>query len=128
MVDSVEVRSFNDTDASLVKASAKSNANYSNSSSASKITQGSVKVIIDSTVTNDSEAQSRANEELDKLAWNFGTFLIKTIGLPEIIPGRFIKIEDLSKDINKKAYIVKVTHHIDDNGFKTNFEARINSL
>ena len=34
----------------------------------------------------------------------------------------------ISKDINKKAYIVKVTHHIDDNGFKTNFEARINSL
>lgn len=128
MVDSVEVRNFNDKDGSLVKSSVKSNATYSNSSSASKITQGSVKVIIDSTVTSDNEAQIRANEELDKLAWSFGTFLIRTIGLPEIIPGRFIKIEDLSKDINKKVYIVKVTHHIDDNGFKTSFEGRINSL
>ncbi len=43
------------------------------------------------------------------------------IGMPEIIPGRFIKISDVDSLINKKYYITDVTHTINYNGFLTNF-------
>ena len=112
----------------MIKATSKSSANYSNSSSASKIISKAERVIIDPTVASDSEAQTRADAELDNLSWRFGTFLIKTVGIPEIIPGRFIKIDGLSSDVNKKVYIVKVIHTINSSGFKTNLEAKLDSL
>lgn len=43
------------------------------------------------------------------------------IGLPEIVPGRFIKITGVDSLINKKYYITDVTHTINYNGFLTNF-------
>lgn len=43
------------------------------------------------------------------------------IGLPEIVPGRFLKISGVDSLINKKFYITDVTHTINYNGFLTNF-------
>ena len=43
------------------------------------------------------------------------------IGIPEIVPGRFIKIAGVDSLINKKFYITDVTHTINYNGFLTNF-------
>lgn len=128
IVNSVEIRSLDDKTGEMIKATSKSSANYSNSSSASKIISKAERVIIDPTVASDSEAQTRADAELDNLSWRFGTFLIKTVGIPEIIPGRFIKIDGLSSDVNKKVYIVKVIHTINSSGFKTNLEAKLDSL
>lgn len=128
MVSAVEVRSLDNRTGNIIKATSKSDAIYSNSSSASKIIRNSVKVILDPTIMSDSEAKERADAELDELSWKFGSFLIKTIGLPEIIPGRFIKIKDMSENINKKIYITKVIHDINSQGFKTSFEARLDSL
>lgn len=128
MVNSVEVRSLNDKTGQLIRAIAKSNAVYSNSSDAARVTQKASKIIIDPTITSDSQAQDRANVELDNLLWKFGIFKIKTIGVPELIPGRFIRIKDLSENINKKVYVTKVMHSISSQGFKTYIEARLDSL
>lgn len=43
------------------------------------------------------------------------------IGLPEIVPGRFLKISGVDSLINKNFYITDVTHTINYNGFLTNF-------
>ncbi len=47
---------------------------------------------------------------------------ISCIGLPEIIPGRFIKIERVDSLVNKKYYITRVTHHCSESGFLTDIE------
>lgn len=128
MVSAVEVRSLDNRTGNVIKAVSKSDAVYSDSSSASKIIRNSVKVILDPTIMSDSEAQNRADSELDDLLWKFGTFLITTIGIPELIPGRFVQIKDMSQDINKKVYITKVVHHISSQGYKTILEAKLDSL
>ncbi|MCH5281437.1 MAG: phage late control D family protein [Lachnospiraceae bacterium] len=43
------------------------------------------------------------------------------IGLPELIPGRYVEITMLEDMVNKKYYIVHVTHKIDEEGFVTEF-------
>lgn len=45
------------------------------------------------------------------------------VGLPELIPGRFVEITMLEEMANKKFYIKNVTHRIDKEGFTTEFEA-----
>ena len=45
------------------------------------------------------------------------------VGLPELVPGRFVEIDMLEEIANKKFYIKNVTHRIGEEGFVTEFEA-----
>lgn len=45
-----------------------------------------------------------------------------TIGLPELIPGRYLQIEGLDSMVDHKYYVTEVTHVLDENGFMTYFE------
>ena len=47
---------------------------------------------------------------------------IRCIGLPEIIPGRFLKIDRVDSLVNRKYYITRVTHRFDGSGFLTEIE------
>ncbi len=44
------------------------------------------------------------------------------IGLPELSPGRFIKIDGLGSQLNSTYYITAVTHTISESGYSTQFE------
>lgn len=44
------------------------------------------------------------------------------VGLPEIIPGRFLKLERVDSQMNQKYYVTRVTHTYDEDGFLTAFE------
>lgn len=44
------------------------------------------------------------------------------IGLPEIVPGRFIEVVKLEEMVNKKYYVTDVHHSIGGGGFRTSFE------
>lgn len=46
----------------------------------------------------------------------------KTIGLPEIVPGRYVEVESADAFINKKYYITEVIHHMREHDFITEFE------
>ncbi len=47
---------------------------------------------------------------------------IGCIGLPEMIPGRFVSIDRVDSMANKKYYITKVTHRFDYSGFTTRLD------
>lgn len=75
-----------------------------------------------------------ANAEDEKRAKNIAEFelyeLMKSkqtgngscIGLPELIPGRYLKIDKLDSTVNKKYYLKKVTHSFGTDGFTTDFD------
>ena len=46
------------------------------------------------------------------------------IGLPEIVPGRYLKVEGVDDMADKSYYLNEVTHHIDNERFRTMFEAK----
>jgi phage protein D len=43
------------------------------------------------------------------------------IGLPEVVPGRFIDLQKLDGDIDGKYYITNVSHSLGSGGFTTRF-------
>lgn len=45
-----------------------------------------------------------------------------TIGLPEIVPGRYLEVENIDSMIDKKYYITEVTHFFTNENFVTQFE------
>lgn len=45
------------------------------------------------------------------------------IGLPELVPGRYLKIEKVDNLVNHKYYLKTVVHQFSEDGFTTSFEA-----
>lgn len=95
---------------------------------ARKIYGDVVKVITDRPVRSVSEARKVAKAELEKASDNFIKGSAETIGIPELKPAVCIKLEGLGDWFSGKYYIEKVTHRIDNGGYRTNFEARRNSV
>lgn len=66
----------------------------------------------------DTKAEAIAQREREKCCIGHGS----TIGLPEIVPGRYIEVENLDSMLDKKYYITEVVHLYTRDSFTTHFE------
>ena len=62
--------------------------------------------------------------QLDRLALNYVSGSGLCLGLPELIPGRFITIEGLDGDTVGDYFITKVRHQFGSGGYLTQFEVK----
>jgi len=53
---------------------------------------------------------------------------VKTVGIPELIPGVCVKLEGLGKKFSEKYYVFSTTHTINSSGYKIDFKARRNAI
>lgn len=63
-------------------------------------------------------ATAIANRELNKVCTGNGIL----VGLPEVVPGRFLEVKSLDGMANKKYYLIEVVHTINTETFTTSFE------
>lgn len=68
----------------------------------------------------DAIAKNRADMEIAERQNASGS----CVGLPEIVPGRFISIDKIDPMLNKKYYIYEVTHSYSEGGFITSFKTK----
>lgn len=98
-------------------------ATAKNSNQKDVITKGTTVI-----VSEDCDRKSRATE----IANNYKAMLESksqvasgsTIGIPEIVPGRYVEIIKLDSTVNKKYYINEVTHVMSEDGFITKFNTK----
>lgn len=79
-------------------------------------------ILPDPDATDQKKAEQRAKSEAEKLIQQAESANGICIGLPELVPGRFIRLEKMGNDVSKKYYITKVTHRLGTEGFETEFE------
>lgn len=70
------------------------------------------------------ECTRYAQARLDGLAMEFVSGDGKCIGIPELIPGRFITISGLADEVEGVYFISKVKHSFTSDGFFTTFEVK----
>ncbi len=70
------------------------------------------------------QAQYLAKQRMNKCQHHSSMLLGQCTGLPELRPGRFVEVTDLSQQVNGSYYIQTVIHTIDETGFETSFEAQ----
>lgn len=70
------------------------------------------------------ECKKLAQNRLNEIAMGLVSGEGECIGLPEIIPGRYIEIEGLDDATNGKYFISKVKHRFDQSGYTTSFEVK----
>lgn len=68
------------------------------------------KVYIDSTIHSKTHADARADALKEKMSYRLGHFDGECIGLPVVVPGRFIKITGLGVPADNDFYLTDVTH------------------
>ena len=114
----IEVQGYNPKQDSVVRGTAKASC----LGNKEKVISSGVTVLVDSQCKKESVARSMAQTIADQLRWGTCRSEGACVGLPEMIPGRFLKIKEMDAELNRKYYITKVTHKIDEDGFTTEFE------
>lgn len=125
LVEQVEVRGMDTGKAKVIQAKEKIKNKISTGSHAKALLKGSVKVYTDPSVASKAEAQNRAEFLAEQTAYRFGSADCKSVGLPELIPGRYIRIAALGTAVENLFYLQTVRHEIyQGEGFRTYLEGR----
>lgn len=129
LVGEVEVRSTDVGKAEQIKNSVKLKNKLSKGKYASKLVKESSKVYIDPTADSKAEAGYRAEYLAEDVAFRFGTMEAEFIGIPDLVPGRYIKLVDMGDPVNNLFYITSVRHTMNaEQGFSTRISAKAAGL
>lgn len=125
LVEEVEVRGMDTGKAKAIQAKEKIKNKISTGSHAKALLKGSIKVHTDPSVTSKAEAQNRAEFLAEQIAYRFGSMDCKSIGLPELAPGRYIRIAALGTAVENLFYLQTVRHVLcQGEGFRTYLEGK----
>ena len=75
-------------------------------------------------VRTQKECETLAQNRLNSIAMNFVSGEGECIGLPELIPGRYLKIDGGDDHTNGTYFLTKVCHRFSLNGYTTTFEVK----
>lgn len=129
IVESIEVRGMDAGKAEVITSAAKLNQKISQGSKARTLLKQSKKTYIDPTISSQKGAQYRLDYLKEDMAFRFGSLEAEFIGLPELIPGRFIKMKELGDVVSNTFYLATVTHYLDDeNGFITKVKGKASGM
>ncbi|GEM_PF-6974673 len=86
------------------------------------------KTLIDPSISSANEAKARAEAELARHAFKFAHGTFKTIGIPEIVPGKMITINGFGEEYDNDYYLKKVIHQYSSGGYFTKGELGVNKI
>ncbi len=128
MVEQVEVRGMDVGKSKLISSKKKMKNKLSMGNKAKPLIKNSQKVYIDPTITSKEEAEDRAEYLAEDISYRLGTLEAEFIGLPELTPGRFLKIKGLGSAVSNTFYLVTVRHIMDDRGYITKVTGKTASM
>ena len=70
------------------------------------------------------ECKELAQARFDQRAFSFVTGVGRCIGIPELIPGRYITLKGFDKSAAAEYFISKVTHEFNEDGYYTTFTVK----
>lgn len=128
LVKEIEVRAIDEESGKQIKGAASVAGKFSQGSSAAMMLGSSRQIFYEPGVKDAGEAKKRAQARAEAVADHFGELECECVGIPELVPGRFITVEELSAQANRKYYVRYVRHEIDEMGYRTYLKAGVGSL
>lgn len=128
LVKQIEVRSIDEETGKQIKGTASVSGKFSQGSSGNMMLGTSKQVFYEPGVKDAAEAKKRAEARAEAIAEQFGELECECVGIPELVPGRFISVDKLSSQANGKYYVRYVRHEIDTTGYRTYLKAGVSSL
>ena len=116
LTEEIEVRGLDVGKAKLLSTTKKNSSKISQGSKAKSLLSGSKFVYIDPTVDSKEEAGYRASYLLEDMMYRYGTLELDMIGIPDIIPGKFINVTDVGTAVSNEFYVQSVQHSMSRDG------------
>ena len=126
LVKKIEIRSIDENSGKQIKGEASIQGSFGSGSK--KMMGNSRQVFYEPGVKDASEAAKRAKARMEDICQQFGELECECVGIPELAPGRFVEVEELSSQADRKYYITYVRHVLDEDGYRTYLKAGVNSL
>ena len=129
LVGEVKVRTLDIGKASKIEAKKKNNGKFSLGSKAKPLISGQSYVYIDSSIETQADAEKRAEYILEDISYRLGSLSMTLKGMPEFVPGRFIKLKGFGDGISNTYYITDVIHEFDNGGkYVTTIQGKASTL
>ncbi|MCI9083149.1 MAG: hypothetical protein HFI70_12835 [Lachnospiraceae bacterium] len=123
LAEQAEVRGMDNGKAKVIQAKQKIKNKFSTASHAKSLLKGSEKVFTDPSLDSKAEAQSRVEFVAEQISYRYGSAECKCMGIPELVPGRYLQLAGLGEHIENYFYLQKVRHVIhSEEGYLTYFE------
>lgn len=123
VVGEIEARAMDPGKGAVISANSKFNNTISTGSKAKKLVGKGAKVYLDASITSQEEAKSRVESLMEKMSYRVGSLEGTCVGIPDLVPGRFIEVAGMGVPVDNKFYLTAVTHDFDtDQGFSTKIE------
>ncbi len=128
LVRSVEVRNIDMDQGKYVGDKKKMSSKISLGNKAKPLVEKQSFVYLDPTAQSKAEAGYRASYLTDTIDYRLGSIEAEFIGLPELVPGRFIELKNFGSPVDNLFYLTKVRHILESNVYRTVFEGCANSI
>ncbi|MCR5032414.1 MAG: hypothetical protein K6A92_06095 [Lachnospiraceae bacterium] len=113
----IEVRNVDPSKGKMVNYKTKMDSTISHTGKAKQLVAKQTKVFIDPTAATQQEAQYRAGFLQEEMSYRFGTMEADMLGIPELIPGKFVLVNGLGKNVSNKFYVTSVRHSMSGDSF-----------
>ena len=128
LVKSVTVRNIDMEQGKYIGDKKQSKSKISMGNKAKPLVEKQSMVYIDPTTDSKEEAGYRANYLMDSIEYRLGSVTGVFVGLPELIPGRFITLTEFGQPLNNNFYLTSVRHSMTQTSFVTRFEGVANAI
>ncbi len=129
MVEQVEVRGMDVGKGTVISAKTKYQGQLSIGNKAKPLIKKTQYVYPDAGIRSQIQAQNRADALMEEISHRLGAVKAECIGIPELIPGRFVEIQGLGNPAANTFYITKVRHILNQrNGYRTIIYGKTDSV
>ena len=128
LIKQVQVNGIDPETGKAINGKAAIKGKFSKGPTASRVMEGTTKFYFDENIINAQQATARAATLMEDQQKDFMVLRANCMGIPELVPGRYVKIKGLAPELEKSWYIQQVRHTVDDRGFRTSIVARMDSL
>ncbi len=129
LVGEVKVRTLDIGKAKKIEVKKKNSGKFSLGSKAKPLVKDQTYVYIDSAIESQKDAEGRAEYILEDISYRFGHLHMELMGIPELVPGRFVQLKGFGDGISNKFYITDVIHEYANEGvYTTTIEGRAATL
>ncbi len=125
----VEVRGLDAGKAKVLTGKAKNSNKLSQGNKAKSLISNSTYVYLDPSATSTEEAQYRAKYIQEDRTYRLATLELTMVGIPELVPGRFIKLKGFGTGVDNNYYIQTLRHTLNSEGmFQTKIVGKAASV
>ena len=85
-------------------------------------------VYLDASAVSQEQLNARSEYLLETMGYRFGELQCECVGIPDLMPGRFIRVTGLGEVVSNRFYITKVVHRFGEQGYGTTLTGSIDRL